>query len=165
MKLWGVTGWKNSGKTGLMERLVTEFTSRGLTVSTIKHAHHSFDVDHKGRDSYRHREAGAKEVLLSSRNRWALMHEARGEDEAKLEDLLAKLSPVDLVLVEGFKREAHPKIEAHRAETGHPLIAPDDPTIKALASDSGAQVVGRQTFHLDDTARIADFIWDAVRFP
>ncbi len=158
MKLWGVTGWKNSGKTGLMERLVTEFTARGLTVSTVKHAHHSFDVDHKGRDSYRHREAGAKEVLLSSRNRWALMHEARGEDEATLDQLLTKLSPVDLVLIEGFKREPHPKIEAHRAETGNPLIAPDDDTIKALASDSGVQVEGRPTFHLDDTGAIAGFI-------
>ena len=158
MKLWGVTGWKNSGKTGLMERLVTEFTARGLTVSTIKHAHHSFDVDHKGRDSYRHREAGAKEVLLSSRNRWALMHETRGEDEATLDQLLAKLSPVDLVLIEGFKRELHPKIEAHRAETGQPLIAPGAETIKALASDSGVQVEGRPTFDLNDTNTIADFI-------
>lgn len=163
MKFWGVTGWKNSGKTGLMERLVTEFTARGLTVSTIKHAHHSFDVDQKGRDSYRHRKAGAKEVLLSSRKRWALMHEAREEEEARLEDLLARLSPVDLVLIEGFKREPHPKIEAHRAETGQPLIAPGDPTIKALASDSGVQVEGRPTFDLDDTAGIADFIRDAVR--
>ena len=162
MKLWGVTGWKNSGKTGLMERLVTEFTARGLTVSTIKHAHHSFDVDHKGRDSYRHREAGAKEVLLSSRNRWALMHETRGEDEATLDELLTKLSPVDLVLIEGFKREAHPKIEAHRSETGQPLIAPNDPTVKAVASDSGAVVEGRRTFDLDDTKAIADFIWAEV---
>lgn len=158
MKLWGVTGWKNSGKTGLMERLVTEFTNRGLTVSTVKHAHHSFDVDHKGRDSYRHREAGAKEVLLSSRNRWALMHEARGDDEATLSELLTHLSPVDLVLVEGFKREPHPKIEAHRSETGQPLIAPGDQTIKAIASDSGVQVDKRPTFDLNDTRSIADFI-------
>lgn len=158
MKVWGITGWKNSGKTGLMERLVTEFTGRGLTVSTVKHAHHTFDVDHEGRDSYRHRAAGAKEVLLSSRNRWALMHEARGEDEASLDDLLAKLSPVDLVLVEGFKREPHLKIEAHRAETGNPLIAPGDDSIRALASDSGVVVDGRPTFHLDDTVAIADFI-------
>lgn len=158
MRLFGVVGWKNAGKTGLMERLVTEFTGRGLTVSTVKHAHHTFDVDHEGRDSYRHRAAGAKEVLLSSRNRWALMHEARGEDEASLDDLLAKLSPVDLVLVEGFKREPHLKIEAHRAETGNPLIAPGDDSIRALASDSGVVVDGRPTFHLDDTVAIADFI-------
>lgn len=158
MKHWGVTGWKNSGKTGLVERLVTEFVARGLAVSTVKHAHHSFDVDHKGRDSYRHRDAGASEVLLSSRNRWALMHENRGQDEATLDTLLARLSPVDLVLIEGFKREAHPKIEAHRAETGQPLIAPGDETIRAIASDSGVHVPGRPTFDLDDTAAIADFI-------
>ena len=162
MKLWGVTGWKNSGKTGLMERLVTEFSARGLTISTIKHAHHSFDVDHRGRDSYRHREAGAKEVLLSSRNRWALMHETRDEDEATLDELLAKLYPVDLVLIEGFKREPHPKIETHRAETSQPLIAPGDATIKALASDSGVQVEGRPTFDLNDTKVIAEFIAEQI---
>ena len=158
MKVWGVTGWKNSGKTGLMERLVSEFTGRGLTVSTVKHAHHVFDVDQKGRDSYRHREAGAQGVLLSSRNRWALMHELRGAPEATLEELLRKLAPVDLVLVEGFKRERHPKIEAHRAETGNPLIAPGDETVRAIASDSGAEAPGRTTFDLNDTTAIADFI-------
>ena len=158
MKVWGITGWKNSGKTGLMERLITEFSARGLKVSTLKHAHHTFDVDHEGRDSYRHRAAGASEVLLSSRNRWALMHEMRGEDEASMEMLLAKLSPVDLVLVEGFKRDRHPKIEAHRAETGQPLIAPGDDTVRALASDSEVVVEGRPTFDLNDTKAIADFI-------
>ena len=158
MKVWGITGWKNSGKTGLMERLITEFSARGLKVSTLKHAHHTFDVDHEGRDSYRHRAAGASEVLLSSRNRWALMHEMRGEDEASMEALLAKLSPVDLVLVEGFKRDRHPKIEAHRAETGQPLIAPGDDTVRALASDSEVVVEGRPTFDLNDTKAIADFI-------
>jgi molybdopterin-guanine dinucleotide biosynthesis protein MobB len=158
MKLWGVTGWKNSGKTGLIERLLAIFVARGLTVSTIKHAHHSFDVDHKGRDSYRHRDAGASEVLLSSRNRWALMHENRGQDEASLDALLARLSPVDLVLIEGFKRESHPKIEAHRAATDQPLIAPGDETIRAIASDSGFTVPGRPTFDLNDTDAIADFI-------
>ncbi|MEO1537337.1 MAG: molybdopterin-guanine dinucleotide biosynthesis protein B [Pseudomonadota bacterium] len=162
MKIWGVTGWKNSGKTGLMERLVSEFTARGLRVSTVKHAHHVFDVDQKGRDSYRHREAGAHEVLLSSRNRWALMHEHRGAAEATLDELLAKLSPVDLVLVEGFKRECHPKIEAHRAETGNPMIAPDDDSVRAIASDSGVAVPGRPTFDLDDTTAIADFISEAL---
>jgi len=158
MKLWGVTGWKNSGKTGLMERLVTEFVGRGLKVSTVKHAHHVFDIDHPGRDSYRHREAGAREVLLSSRKRWALMHENRDEEEASLDDLLAKLSPVDLVLIEGFKSARHPKVEAHRAETGNPLIAPDDETVRVIASDSGVVVVGRPTFDLNDTVAIADFI-------
>ncbi|MBT8409741.1 MAG: molybdopterin-guanine dinucleotide biosynthesis protein B, partial [Alphaproteobacteria bacterium] len=120
--------------------------------------HHSFDVDHEGRDSYRHREAGATEVLLSSRNRWALMHEMRGEGEASMDALLSKLSPVDLVLVEGFKRERHPKIEAHRGETGQPLIAPADQTVRAIASDSGVVVDGRPTFDLNDTCAIADFI-------
>lgn len=158
MKVWGVIGWKNSGKTGLMDRLVSEFVSRGLTVSTIKHAHHSFDVDHEGKDSFRHRAAGATEVLLSSRNRWALMHEVRGETELAVEDLLAKLAPVDLVLVEGYKRDVHFKVEAHRAETRQPLIAPEDPTIRAIASDSGATVEGRPTFDLNDTKSIADFI-------
>lgn len=162
MRVWGVTGWKNSGKTGLMERLVAEFTARGLTVSTVKHAHHVFDVDQKGRDSYRHREAGASEVLLSSRKRWALMHEHRGAAETKLDELLAKLSPVDLVLVEGFKREKHPKIEAHRAETRTPLIALEDETIRAIASDSGAEAPGRPTFDLNATEAIADFIADEL---
>ena len=158
MKVWGVVGWKNSGKTGLMERLVTEFVSRGLTVSTLKHAHHRFDVDHPGKDSFRHREAGATEVLLSSRNRWALMHEMRDEEEMPVDELLAKLSPVDLVLVEGYKRDRHPKVEAHRAETRNPLIAPTDDTVRAIASDSGAETEGRPTFDLNDTKAIADFI-------
>ena len=158
MNVWGVVGWKNSGKTGLMERLVTEFVSRGLRVSTLKHAHHVFDVDHPGKDSHRHREAGATEVLLSSRKRWALMHELRDEEELPLSDLLSKLAPVDLVLVEGYKRDTHAKIEAHRAETGQPLIALEDPTVRAIASDSGAAADGRPTFDLNDTKAIADFI-------
>lgn len=157
MKLYGVTGWKNSGKTGLVERLVTDITARGLAVSTIKHAHHSFDVDQKGRDSFRHREAGAHQVLLASRNRTALMTELRGAQEPDLDMLLQQLSPVDLVLIEGYKRDRHPKIEAHRAATGQPLIAPDDPTIRAVASDVRPDVA-RPVFHLDDTAAIADFI-------
>ena len=158
MKVWGIVGWKNSGKTGLMERLVAEFVARGLKVSTLKHAHHVFDVDQEGKDSYRHRVAGATEVLLASRRRWALMHELRDEEEQGLAVLLAKLAPVDLVLVEGYKRDLHPKIEAHRAETGNELIASDDRTIMAVASDSGARTAGRPTFHIDDTAAIADFI-------
>ena len=157
MKIFGVTGWKNSGKTGLMERLITEFTARGLTVSSIKHAHHSFDIDHPGRDSYRHRDAGARQVLLASRNRWALMHELRDEDEPSLGDLLKQLSPVDLVLIEGYKRDRHPKIEAHRKETGQPLIAPEDETIVAVASDTPVSV-DRPVLDLNDTASIANFI-------
>ena len=157
MKIFGVTGWKNSGKTGLMERLITEFTARGLSVSSIKHAHHSFDIDHPGRDSYRHRDAGARQVLLASRNRWALMHELRDEDEPSLGDLLKQLSPVDLVLIEGYKRDRHPKIEAHRKETGQPLIAPEDQTIVAVASDASV-AIDRPVLDLNDTAAIANFI-------
>ena len=157
MKIYGVVGWKNAGKTGLMERLVTEITGRGITVSTVKHAHHTFDVDHPGKDSYRHRVAGASEVLLASRNRVALMQELRDEDEPSLDALLARLSPVDLVLVEGYKRDAHPKMEAHRAETGNPLIAPSDPSIRAVASDTHLEL-DRPVFDLNDTRSIADFI-------
>ncbi|MDW3182525.1 molybdopterin-guanine dinucleotide biosynthesis protein B [Roseobacter sp.] len=161
MKLYGVVGWKNAGKTGLMERLVTEIAGRGFSVSTVKHAHHVFDVDQPGKDSYRHRQAGATEVLLASRKRFALMHELRDAPEPTLDDLLGKLSPVDLVLIEGYKRDAHPKVEAHRAETGNPLIAPDDSTIRAVASDT-ALTLDRPVFDLNDTAAIADFILSEV---
>lgn len=161
MRLYGVVGWKNAGKTGLMERLVTEITSRGISVSTVKHAHHTFDVDHPGKDSHRHRVAGATEVLLASRNRFALMHELRNEDEPSLSELLQKLAPVDLVLIEGYKRDSHPKVEAHRSVTGNPLIAPDDPTVRAVASDTPLDL-DRPVFDLDDTTAIADFILSEV---
>lgn len=161
MKLYGVTGWKNAGKTGLMERLVQECVARGLRVSTVKHAHHSFDVDHEGKDSNRHRIAGASEVLLASRNRFALMHELRDEEEPTLDMLLSKLAPVDLVLIEGYKRDRHPKIEAFRAETGNALIAPRDPTIRAIASDTPLES-DRPVFDLNDTKTIADFIMAEV---
>ncbi|WP_293574085.1 molybdopterin-guanine dinucleotide biosynthesis protein B [Phaeobacter sp.] len=157
MKIYGVTGWKNCGKTGLMERLVAEFCHRGLSVSTLKHAHHSTDVDHAGTDSYRHRMAGASEVVLASPNRVAIMQELRGAPEPAFETLLARLQPVDLVLVEGFKREPHPKIEAHRQAAGQPLIAPQDTTVKAVASDTRL-MLDRPVFDLDDTTAIADFI-------
>ncbi len=161
MKVYGVVGWKNAGKTGLMERLVTEITRRGHSVSTIKHAHHSFQVDHPGKDSDRHRVAGAKEVLLASRNRFALMHEVRGEEEPRLEDLLPRLTPVDLILIEGYKSGPHPKIEAHRAVTNTPLIALQDATVRAVASDVPL-VLDRPVFDLDDTGGIADFILSEV---
>ncbi|WP_298973980.1 molybdopterin-guanine dinucleotide biosynthesis protein B [uncultured Roseobacter sp.] len=157
MKLYGIVGWKNAGKTGLMERLVSEICSRGYSVSTVKHAHHVFDVDQPGKDSYRHRQAGATEVLLASAKRFALMHELREASEPTLEDLLSRLSPVDLVLIEGYKRDTHHKIEAHRAETGNPLIATEDSTIRAVASDTDL-TLDRPVFDLNDTARIADFI-------
>ena len=161
MRVFGIVGWKNAGKTGLMERLVTEITSRGFTVSTVKHAHHTFDVDHEGKDSHRHRVAGASEVLLASRNRFALMHELRGDEEPTLEQLLTKLSPVDLVLIEGYKRDSHAKVEAHRAETGNPLIALNDQTIKAVASDVPLDL-DRPVFDLNDTGAVADFILKQV---
>lgn len=157
MRLYGVVGWKNAGKTGLMERLVADITGRGYSVSTVKHAHHVFDVDQPGKDSYRHRSAGATEVLLASRKRFALMHELRDAEEPLLAELLAKLAPVDLVLIEGYKRDAHPKVEAFRAETGNPLIAQNDETVKAVASDTLLSL-DRPVFDLNDTAAIADFI-------
>ncbi|TDL81610.1 molybdopterin-guanine dinucleotide biosynthesis protein B [Palleronia sediminis] len=158
MRVFGVTGWKNAGKTGLMERLVAEFTGRGVSVSTLKHAHHSFDVDPPGKDSRRHREAGARQAMLSSSNRWALMTELRGAQEPTLADLLARLDPVDLVLIEGWKRDRHPKVEAWRAETGHRLIAPGDPTIRAVAAKGDPGPLDRPLLDLDDTGAIADFI-------
>jgi molybdopterin-guanine dinucleotide biosynthesis protein MobB len=161
MKIYGVTGWKNAGKTGLMERLVTEISARGFSVSTIKHAHHAFDVDQAGTDSYRHRQAGAREVLLASRYRVALMQELRDAPEPPLADLLARLSPVDLVLIEGYKREPHPKIEAYRASAGHDLIAPQDANIHAVASDVPLNL-DRPVFDLDDTRVIADFLMREV---
>ena len=157
MNVFGVTGWKNAGKTGLMERLVAEIIGRGFSVSTLKHAHHTFDVDHPGKDSHRHRIAGASQVLLASTERWALMNEHRGAEEPSLTELLAKLDPVDVVLIEGWKRDSHPKVEAWRAETGNPLIAPNDSTILAVASDTALEI-DRPVFDLDDTAAVATFI-------
>jgi molybdopterin-guanine dinucleotide biosynthesis protein MobB len=158
MKIFGVTGWKNSGKTGLMERLVTEITTRGFTVSTIKHAHHSFDVDHPGRDSYRHRTAGASQVMLASKNRWALMHELRDEEEPTFDELLARMSPVDLILVEGYKRESHSKIECFREGVSDPMRQNTDPTICAIATDTDVGVANVPIFDLNNTSQIADFI-------
>ncbi len=157
MKIYGVVGWKNSGKTTLMERLVANIVARGFTVSTIKHAHHVFDVDQPGKDSFRHREAGASEVLISSAKRFALMHEVRGSVEPEVDDLIARLAPVDLVLIEGFKRGGHPKVEAHRAATGQGLIAEEDDTIRLVASNDPVQVT-QPVLPLDDAAAIATFI-------
>jgi len=162
MRIYGIVGWKNSGKTTLVERLLVELTGRGFTVSTVKHAHHNFDIDHKGRDSYRHRAAGAKEVLLASRNRWALMHESRGEDELRLSEILEKLSPTDLVLIEGYKRESHAKIEAHRVETKQNLLSTNDRTITAVASNIEELDLNVPQFDLNDISSISDFILKEV---
>jgi len=161
VKVFGIVGWKNTGKTGLMERLITEITARGFTVSTVKHAHHSFDVDQEGRDSYRHRIAGAEEVLLTSDNRWALMHELRGEPELRLDTLLQKLTPVDLVLVEGFKWHDHAKLECHRGAMSKGLVAEKDTSIVAIASDAALET-DKPVFDLDDTLSITDFVLDHV---
>jgi molybdopterin-guanine dinucleotide biosynthesis adapter protein len=167
MRVFGVTGWKNTGKTTLTERLVAEITGRGLTVSTVKHAHHSAEIDEPGRDSHRHRQAGAAQVILATPVRWALMSELRGAAEPALEDLLAHLAPVDLVLVEGYKRAPHPKIEAHRPEPGHPLLARESPSVRAVASTlpaSDALFAGLTVPVLDLNAvpAIADFILSEV---
>ncbi|MCT8158932.1 bifunctional molybdopterin-guanine dinucleotide biosynthesis adaptor protein MobB/molybdopterin molybdotransferase MoeA [Pseudoruegeria sp. SHC-113] len=158
MRVYGIVGYKNAGKTGLVERLVAEITARGFTVSTLKHAHHGVDVDQPGRDSHRHREAGAQEVLLASAKRWALMHELRGAAEPAMAEQLARLSPVDLVLVEGFKREDHPKVEAFRQVANNPLIAAQDASVRAVAADCDVEAGERPVFDLDDTGAIADFI-------
>lgn len=158
-KVFGIAGWKNSGKTGLMVRLVSEFTARGLKVSTIKHAHHDFDIDKVGADSYRHRQAGAHEVALVSGTRFAIMHELRGEPEPSFNEILARLAPCDLVLIEGYKREPVPKIEARRrgASKIEPL-APTDPHILAIAADHPVDDTDLPVFDLDDTGAIADFV-------
>lgn len=161
MKLFGVTGWKNTGKTHLMERLVAEFCARGLAVSTIKHAHHATDIDQPGRDSYRHRAAGAREVILASGQRWALMHELRGAPEPDLEVLIAHLVPVDLVLVEGYKAGAHPKIEAYCPDCGREPLARGNGTIRALAASCPVSV-GVRVFDRNDTGAIASFIMAEV---
>ena len=157
--VFGVTGWKNSGKTTLVTNLVQEFVRRGLRVSTVKHAHHDFDIDKPATDSFRHRQAGASEVLIVSGHRWALMHELRGDAEPELEAALGRLSSCDLILVEGYKREAHPKIEVRRksARATEPL-APADPSILAVAADHPTETGALPFFDLDDVAAIADFI-------
>ena len=159
MNVYGVIGWKNAGKTTLVERLVAEICDRGFTVSTVKHTHHMVDVDQPGKDSHRHRQAGAHQVILSSSSRWALMTELRGTPERGLRDLLTHLDGVDLVIVEGYKRDDHPKVEAWRAETGQPLIATDDPTVRAVASKD-QPATDRPVIDLDDIPAIADFILD-----
>ena len=162
-KVFGIAGWKNSGKTGLAVRLVTEFTRRGYRISTIKHAHHDFDIDKVGADSYRHREAGAHEVTILSGTRYAIMHELRGAPEPEFEEILARLAPCDLVLIEGYKREPIPKIEARRLEAANRQpLASSDPHICAIAADHAVTDTALPVFDLDDTGAIADFIAGTV---
>ncbi len=158
MRVCGLAGWSNSGKTTLMERLLPKMIDRGLSVSTVKHAHHDFDIDKPGKDSYRHRLAGAREVMISSANRWALMHEGHGAPEPDLAGLLTRLAPVDLVMVEGFRAYPHPKIEVYRAAIGKPLLHPDDPNVFAIASDQPLDAVAIPVLDLNDTAAIVDMV-------
>jgi len=158
VKLFGIVGWKNSGKTTLVARLVTDLKSRGFSVSTMKHAHHAFDLDQPGRDTYKHREAGAQEVVISSSQRWAIMHELQRDENYTLDDLLAKMQPVDIVLVEGFKSNAHPKIETHRSQSEMPLVSAENKTIIAVASDCDVDTNGLPCLNLNDVPAVADYI-------
>jgi molybdopterin-guanine dinucleotide biosynthesis protein B len=158
MKVFGLAGWSGSGKTTLMVALVQKIAARGLRVSTIKHAHHAFDIDRPGKDSFRHREAGASEVMIATPARWALMHEMRDAPEASLGELLAHMTPVDLLLIEGFKAHPHDKIEIHRPSLGKPMIWPDDPYIVAVASDAPLGALPLPRLDLDDSAAIVEFI-------
>lgn len=157
-RMIGIVGWSGAGKTTLLAKLIPELVARGHRVSTLKHAHHRFDVDHPGKDSHAHRVAGASEVLISSRDRFALIHELRGEDEWTLPRLLGRLAPVDFVLVEGFKREVHPKIEVFRTANGKSPLHPEDPMILALATDAPFPGIAQPQAGLDDVAAIADFV-------
>ena len=158
MRVMGIAGWSGAGKTTLLSRLIPVLVGRGFSVSTIKHAHHHFDVDYPGKDSHTHRVAGAKEVLVSSVNRFALMHELRGEAEPSLAQLLSMLAPVDFVLVEGYKPEPHPKIEVHRVANGKPFLYPNDPTILALASDAAIADRNVTLLALEKAEELADFV-------
>lgn len=162
MKVFGIVGWKNSGKTTLIEKLVSEISRRGYSVSTIKHAHHTFDVDHPGKDSHRHRVAGAQEVLLASSVRWALMHETRGEPEPGLAELLARLSPVDLVLVEGFKSEVMPKLEVRANPADQETMPAPIADVIALATTGPVAGAKIPVMDLNDVASIAEFILSAA---
>jgi molybdopterin-guanine dinucleotide biosynthesis protein B len=159
MRIFGLAGWSGSGKTTLLAGLIPELVARGLSVSTIKHAHHEFDIDQPGKDSWRHRQAGATEVMVASSRRWALMHELRALPEPSLDELMARMSPVDLLLVEGFKRQPHPKLEVHRPSLGKPLIYPEDPHVVAIASDE-AFAAPLPLLPLGDAGAVAAFITD-----
>lgn len=163
MKLIGLAGWSGAGKTTLLSKLIPELVRRGQRVSTLKHAHHNFDVDKPGKDSWVHRQAGASEVLIASANRFALMHELRGAAEPSLAELVARLSPVDLVIVEGFKRDLHPKIEIWREANGKPFLHPQDPAIRAIAADTPLPDAPVPVVDLNDVAAIADIVLAEAR--
>jgi molybdopterin-guanine dinucleotide biosynthesis adapter protein len=158
MRVIGLAGWSGSGKTTLITKVIPVLVGRGLKVSTIKHAHHAFDIDRPGKDSWQHREAGAAEVVVASSRRWAIVHELRSEPELPLEALLAKLSPVDLVIIEGFKRHAHPKLEIYRASIGKPLIYPQDDCVVAIASDAPLPQAQLPVLMLGDIEGIANVL-------
>jgi molybdopterin-guanine dinucleotide biosynthesis adapter protein len=162
MRVFGLAGWSGSGKTTLLTKLIPELVGRGLKVSTIKHAHHEFDIDKPGKDSWLHRQAGASEVLVASSRRFALMRELRDDPEPSLDELMARMAPVDLLLVEGFKAHPHPKLEVHRPSVGKPFLYPDDPHIVAVASDERL-AVPLPVLPLADARAIADFIVSAGR--
>ncbi len=164
-KVIGVAGFKNAGKTTLVERLVRELTRRGYRISTVKHAHHSFDIDHEGRDSFRHRHAGAVEVAVISGQRWAIIHELREEAEPSFASILAKLSPCDLVIVEGYKHGSHDKIEVRNLALDHPKLAGDDPTIVAIAANGAVGDAQVPVFDRDHVEGLADFIIAHTRLP
>ena len=162
-RVFGITGWKNSGKTTMTERLVTELTKRGWKISTIKHAHHDFDIDKDGTDSFRHRAAGASEVAIVSDRRWAVIHELREENEPSLEAILARLSPCDLVLVEGYKRNDHLKLEVRRIQARDTTpLSDDDDKIVAIAADHEISQNHLPFFTIDDISAIADFVEKAT---
>ena len=158
MRIIGLAGWSGSGKTTLIKKLIPRLIARGISVSTLKHAHHGFDLDQPGKDSFFHRTAGATEVIISSAKRWAILHELREQPEWDMAALVGKMSPVDLVLVEGFKRDAFPKLEIHRIANGKPLIHPEDPHIIAVASDSALPQAKVPVVDLNDTEAIADLL-------
>jgi len=157
MKIFGIAGYSGSGKTTLIERLIPLFTGGGLRVSLIKHAHHGFDIDHPGKDSYRHRHAGCGEVLVTSKLRWALMHELRSEQEPTLEEMIKLIAPCDLLLIEGYKRDPLDKLEVYRSTLGEPPLFPEDPNIVAIASDQSIDTRLPQ-FSVDDVPAIGAFI-------
>lgn len=163
-RVLGIVGWSGAGKTTLMERLIAALAGRGLVVSTLKHAHHGFDMDRPGKDSWRHRAAGAKEVLILSDHRWALLHEAGDDGEPRVEDLIARLEPADLVLIEGFKSHAFPKIEVHRPSVGKPPLWPELTGLVAVASDVDLADLPVPRLDLNASEAVADFVLDLFDF-